>query len=274
MILEKSSHKRTISKVFVISMFIFIFLIVSSAGAFDQGGCNGDCNKCHSITKEEAGEIMRKLKVPDAKVLDVRMSPIKGLWEVSIDSQGKRGVFYVPFSKRYIVQGQIVEVATGADKTGEQYKKLQENRRINVSKIPLTGALILGDSKAKKRVVIFTDPECPFCARLHEEIKKVVAQRKDIAFFIKLYPLKMHPDANWKSMSIICNNSLQIMDDNFAKKPIPRTDCKSKEIDNNVKLAEKLGITGTPTIILPNGKVHSGALSADQLISLIDGKKQ
>jgi len=36
---------------------------------------------------------MKKLKVPDAKVLDVRDSPIKGLWEVSIDTQGKRGIF-------------------------------------------------------------------------------------------------------------------------------------------------------------------------------------
>lgn len=260
---------------YIATLFVVLFLFSGgNVFAFGTSGCDGDCNKCHAFNKTEAGDILKKLKVPDAKVLDVRMSPIKGLWEVSIDSQGKRGIFYVPFSKRYIVQGSIVEVDTGADKTSEQYRILQEGRKIDVSKISLTNALVLGDKKAKKRVIVITDPECPFCARLHEEMKKVVEKRKDIVFYIRLLPLKMHPDAYWKSKSIMCNKSLQMLDDNFAKKAIPRTECQTKEVDNTIKLAEKLGITGTPTIVLSNGKVHSGAMSAEQLIELIDGKKK
>lgn len=256
---------------------IFTALSLFSAGnalAFGQGGCDGECNNCHSINKSEAAAILNKLKVPDPKVLEIRMSPIKGLWEVSVDSDGKRGVFYVPFSKNYIVQGSIIEVSTGADKTGEQYRKLQEARKIDVSKISLKNALMMGGKDAKKKVIIFTDPECPFCQRLHEEMKKVVEMRKDIAFYIRLLPLKMHPDAYWKSKSIMCNKSLQMLDDNFAKKPIPRTECNTKEVDNTIKLAGKLGITGTPTIILPNGKMHSGTMSAEDLIQFIDGKKK
>ena len=139
---------------------------------------------------------------------------------------------------------------------------------------PLKNALVLGDKKAKKRVIVITDPECPFCARLHEEMKKVVEKRKDIVFYIRLLPLKMHPDAQWKAKSIMCNKSIQMLDDNFAKKPIPRTECQTKEVDNTIKMAEKLGITGTPTIILSSGKMHSGTMSAEQLIELIDGKKK
>ncbi len=267
---------RTIASALCMSALLVVLCLISggNAFAFGEGGCDGDCNKCHSFNKAEAGEIMKKLKVPDAKVLDVRMSPIKGLWEVSIDTQGKRGIFYVPFSKNYIVQGSIVEVSTGADKTGEQYRKLQESRKIDVSQISLKNALVLGDKKAKKRVIVITDPECPFCARLHEEMKKVVEKRKDIVFYIRLLPLKMHPDAQWKAKSIMCNKSLEMLEDNFAKKSIPRTECQTKEVDNTIKLAEKLGITGTPTIILSSGRIHSGAMSAEQLIELIDGKKK
>jgi protein-disulfide isomerase len=64
-----------------------------------------------------------------------------------------------------------------------------------------------------------------------------------------------------------------MLEDNFAKKTIPRTECNTKEVDNTIKTAESLGITGTPTIILPNGKMRSGAMTAEQLIELIDGKK-
>jgi thiol:disulfide interchange protein DsbC len=271
-----SKKIRPIASAFWVPIILVVLCMFcgGNAFAFGEGGCDGDCNKCHTINKAEALDIMNKLKVPDVKVLGVSMSPIKGIWEVSVDSQGKRGIFYVPFSKHYVIQGSIIEVATGADKTSEQYRVLQESRKIDVSKISLKNALVLGDKKAKKRVIIFTDPECPFCERLHEEMKKVVEMRKDIVFYIRLFPLKMHPDAYWKAKSIMCNKSLQMLDDNFAKKPIQRTECETNEVDNTIKLAEKLGITGTPTIILSNGKMHSGAMSAEQLIEFIDGKNK
>ena len=263
-----------------LAVVILCCLLIFSAGlttgdalAFTAEGCDGDCNKCHSLSKAEASDIMKKLKVPDAKVLDVYMSPIKGLWEVPIDSQGKRGIFYVPFSKHYVVQGSIVEVATGANKTNEQYQKMQESRKIDVSKISLKNALVLGDKTAKKRVIVFTDPDCPFCGKLHEEMKKVIEKRKDIVFYIRLFPLKMHPDSYWKSKSIVCGKSMQMLEDNFAKKPIARNECNTKEVDNTIKTAESLGISGTPAFILPNGKMRSGAMSAEQIIELIDVKK-
>lgn len=101
-------------------------------------------------------------------------------------------------------------------------------------------------------------------------MKKVIAQRMDIAFYIKLYPLKMHKDAYWKSKSIICNKSIQLLEDNFEKKPIQKTECDTKEIDNNIKFAEKNGITGTPTMILPDGSIYLGAPEADKLLKIID----
>jgi thiol:disulfide interchange protein DsbC len=101
-------------------------------------------------------------------------------------------------------------------------------------------------------------------------MKKVTAQRIDIAFYIKLFPLKGHPDAYWKSKSIVCTRSLPYLEDNFDKKQIPKTDCDTQEIDKNIRLAETLGITGTPTMILPDGSVVSGTIEADRLITLID----
>lgn len=101
-------------------------------------------------------------------------------------------------------------------------------------------------------------------------MKKVLENRKDIVFYIKLFPLKIHKDAYWKSKSIVCKNSLKMLEDAFEKKTIERIDCSTDEIDNNIRLAESLGITGTPTLILPDGKVHVGMVSAERLINLID----
>jgi thiol:disulfide interchange protein DsbC len=101
-------------------------------------------------------------------------------------------------------------------------------------------------------------------------MKTVLEKRKDIAFYIKLFPLKMHKDAYWKSKSISCNKSIKMLEDNFEHKPIPKTDCDTKEIDDNIKLAESLGITGTPAIIFPDGSIRKGAMPADRLIEFIN----
>jgi len=242
--------------------------------AFSDTGCEGDCNKCHSLTKAEASEVIKKVKNADAEVLDVKISPIKGLWEISIQGQGKETPVYLDFSKKYVVRGPITEISTGADKTKEQYNKKKVYKGVDVSKISLKGALLLGSRSAGKKVIVFTDPECPYCGVLHEEMKKVIKQRKDIAFYIRLFPLKMHPDAYWKSKSIICNNSMQMLDDNFSKKPIARTECKTTVVDNTIKAAERLKITGTPTLIFGNGVIQAGAMSAEDLIRLVDANAE
>lgn len=101
-------------------------------------------------------------------------------------------------------------------------------------------------------------------------MKKIVAQRLDIAFYLKFYPLKGHKDSYWKSKSIVCNKSIKFLEDNFEQKPIPKIDCDTKEIDDTLKLGEKNGITGTPIMVLPDGSVYFGYAEADKVIKMID----
>jgi len=102
-------------------------------------------------------------------------------------------------------------------------------------------------------------------------MEKVLQEKKDIVFYIILFPLSMHKDAYWKSKSIICNKSLKMLEDAFAKRTVPQPDCDTKEIDSNIKLAETLGITGTPTLVLPDGRMRSGTMPAKQLMDFIQG---
>ena len=103
-------------------------------------------------------------------------------------------------------------------------------------------------------------------------MKKVVTERKDIAFYIILYPLAMHKDAYGKAKAIICEKSLDLLEAAFEKKPLPKPSCDTKAIDENIKLAEKLGITGTPAVIFPDGTLIPGAMEADAIIQKIDKK--
>jgi thiol:disulfide interchange protein DsbC len=100
-------------------------------------------------------------------------------------------------------------------------------------------------------------------------MKKVVAERKDIVFYIKMYPLPMHKDAYDKAKAIVCEKSLALLEDAFEKKPLPKPKCETTAIDENIKLAQKLGISGTPAMIFPDGKLVPGALDAKAIIEKI-----
>ncbi len=147
------------------------------------------------------------------------------------------------------------------------------NQRADFSKIPLDQGLVMGDGTSPKRVAVFTDPDCPYSQELHKEMKKVLQERKDIAFYIFLHPLPIHQDAYWKSKSILCNKSLRMLEDAYAGKEIPRLECDPREINAQLKLAEVLRITGTPTLVLPDGRIHNGPITAEHLKDFIQGSR-
>lgn len=97
----------------------------------------------------------------------------------------------------------------------------------------------------------------------------MVSERKDIAFYIKLYPLSIHPGAYEKSKSIVCEKSLDLLEQAFEKKEIPKAKCDTKAVDENIQLANKLGISGTPALIFPDGRVVSGAMDSKAIIGNI-----
>lgn len=142
------------------SFLVVLLLILAYANdGYTFGGCEEGCERCHSLSEGEVKIMLEKMKAADAKIMKIQMSPIKGLWEVDIDNNGRRGLFYVDFSKKYVVSGSVFEVNAAINKTKERLDEINRDRRINPSGISLKDALILGSNKATKKVIVFTDPD-------------------------------------------------------------------------------------------------------------------
>ena len=268
----KKMNCQIIKKIVVFSGILF-FLSMADAAHAEIEGCGADCNVCHKLKEEEASKILKNFK---GKVLKVEFGPIKGLWQVNVERDGKTFPLYLHYSKKYVFSGDIIDIKTQKTvnslipNNGKSYNQAD---KIDFKSIPLGDALVIGSKDAKNKAVVFTDPDCPFCVKLHKELKKIVSSRKDIAFYIKLYPLPMHPDAKRKSETIMCEKSLKLLDDAFAGRRIPSPKCKAKSIEDNIELAMKLGVRVTPTMILGNSSIVTGYRDAGILIKLIDSAK-
>ena len=87
-----------------------------------------------------------------------------------------------------------------------------------------------------------------------------------------MFPLPIHKEAAEKAKAIVCEKSLALLDAAFEKKPVAKPKCKTSAVDENIALGKKLGITGTPTLVMPDGRVASGFRDANALKALIDKK--
>jgi thiol:disulfide interchange protein DsbC len=100
-------------------------------------------------------------------------------------------------------------------------------------------------------------------------MKKIIEERKDIVFYIKMYPLKSHTGAYDKAKAIVCEKSLALLEDAHAKKAIPKAACETSAVDESIKLFEKMGLSSVPTLIFPDGRVMPGYKDAKALLDLI-----
>ncbi len=160
---------------------------------------------------------------------------------------------------------------------------LQEMKIINVKNAPEPN-IIIGNPKAKLTVMIIEDPECPACAVMHNEVLKVVEKRPDIKFEIYLFPLPFHRHAKGIVQNIICASSqkekAEILHKSFEivnskkYKELSKLEKECKKAEKTLKevdeFANKVELTGTPTIVFPPNLSYTGVLRAEDIIKIVD----
>lgn len=249
----------------VMLLVMVMVLSASMTWAFGEAGCGaGSCRDCHRLERDEVQSLLGGF---GDRIGAIEEAEVPGLWLVEVERQGKIFPVFVDFSKQYLITGDVMRLEDRENVTRKAYF---ERNPVDIRQIPLQDALLLGKSTAKTKVIVFTDPECPYCKRLHEELHKVIEERPDIAFQIKLFPLKMHPNAYPKSKSIVCSQSMKMLEDSFAGKDVPLLPCEAPAVDETIRVAGEIGISSTPTMVLPDGRLMPGFRTADKIIALLD----
>ena len=146
--------KRSMSKASFLA-FLLLFCFLPSNPSFCFEGKGQDCSKCHTLSSDEAGELL-KGAIPNIRVIDVKLSPVQGVWEIYLESGGRKGLIYVDFGKRHFFMGSLISIGERKNLTQERFEELN---KVDVAQIPLNDALVLGDPKARIRVISFHDPD-------------------------------------------------------------------------------------------------------------------
>lgn len=176
-------------------------------------------------------------------------------------------LFYTDENVTYFFLGNIVDAKSMSNITQQRLQKLTA---IKFDSLPLDLAIKTVKGNGKRKVAVFSDPDCPYCKRLEKDLVNVT----DVTIYTFLYPIaSLHPDAERKSKAIWCSSNRQKAWDDFMLRGVAPAD---KNCDTPISeiqaVGQKYKMNGTPTLVFADGRVVPGAIPASDMETYLNGK--
>lgn len=203
---------------------------------------------------------------PGSKVAAPEGSPVSGLYLTSID--GVSG--YVSADGRYFIVGDMLDLKTRTNVT-EEGKKAK--RRELLKKIGTDEVIVFGPEKAKYTVTVFTDADCPYCRKFHEEVPELV--KRGIAVRYVAFPRAGPGSRTWETMNRVwCAKGRREALERAvrAEEVSAEKSCSDAVIAKQYAVGQQLGIPGTPMIVMSDGTSIGGYMSAEKVVAAVEGR--
>ena len=173
--------------------------------------------------------------------------------------------FFTDKSGEHIIQGQIVAVGgaepidiSGALVANSATEALQAVDKKDMVIYPSTGA-------TTSVVYAFTDADCGYCRKLHEEMADINARGIEVRYLAWPRSQESVP----KMESIWCSQDRKAaMNQAKMGADVQAPSC-SNPVADQMALGARLGVRGTPAIFTESGQQVGGYLPADQLAQAV-----
>lgn len=207
---------------------------------------------------------LKKLR-PNLPVESVTASPIPGIVALNLPDGS---VYYGTADGRYLFAGDLF--------------RLDDNDLVNLAEASRTlkRKALMADVEAKDMVTfspagarkaslfVFTDVDCGFCRKLHLEVPELNAMGVEVNYLA--YPRAgIGSDSYDKIVSAWCaddrNGAMTALK---AGEEIPASTC-ANPVAAQYELGQSIGISGTPAIVLEDGRLLPGYMPAAELAKTI-----
>lgn len=185
---------------------------------------------------------------------NVNTSPVDGWYTVQKGSI----VAYVSANGRYLLQGDLIDLD---EQVNLSERTRGDARRTLISTIEDDEVITFSPEEVKYSVTVFTDVECAYCRKLHNQIDEYLAQGIEVRYL--LYPRNGPASPSWGvSENVWCasdrNSALTA-----AKlgRSFESNKCDASAVSNHFVMGQNVGLTGTPAIVLDDGTLISGYLT-------------
>lgn len=200
--------------------------------------------------------------LPNVKIHAVRPTALPGFYEVEAENQ----LVYVSMDGKYLLLGDVVDLRTRTNLT-ETWREQSAVRLLD--EVGEQNMIVIGPANAKRTITVFTDVDCPYCQKLHRDVPELNKAGVKVRYL--LFPRGGNQSPTYRRSVAVWCAADRVKAVGVAKSggKLNMKTCQHP-VDNHYQLGERLGISGTPTIFLDDGKKLGGYVPVKQLLGILE----
>lgn len=201
--------------------------------------------------------------VPNAKIIAISESPIEGILQVQINSD----IVYVSKDGQYLIQGNIMDIDTRVNITDQAKSGIRQGLLAELNE---DEQITFAPEKAKYDLLVFTDIDCGYCRKLHNQIEDYNEQ--GIAIHYLAFPRAGIGSASYdKFVSVWCADDQKSALTLAKNGDDPEPQKCPNPIADQYELGREIGVTGTPALVTSDGTLIPGYMPPVQLRQRLEG---
>ncbi len=168
-------------------------------------------------------------------------------------------VLHVTADGSYLLAGDMYRVDGG-----NLVNETEQAKLAKIEQIPESEMVVYKAANEKAHISVFTDITCGYCRMLHKEVETLNDMGVTVRYLA--YPRAgIGSEAYNDMVSIWCSDDpKKWLTDAKLGKSVPQNTC-TNPVASQYRLGNAVGVRGTPSIILDNGKFIPGYLPAEEL---------
>lgn len=192
----------------------------------------------------------------------VAPTPISGLFEVVLGGQ----IFYLSEDGQFVLQGDLLDLDSRANLTDRRRGELRGKALEALNEKDMV--VFAPETAAQHTVTVFTDIDCGYCRKMHSQM--AAYNKEGIKIRYLMFPREgINSDSFNKAVSVWCADDRQdAMTRAKRGEKIEHKTCDNP-IQAQFELGQKLGVRGTPSMILEDGEMIPGYVPPTQLAQLL-----
>lgn len=212
-----------------------------------------------AVTPSPVKETLKRIIKVEPDKVAIAASPIHGLYEATFESE----VIYVSADGRYILMGDLRDAKSGRNFTEEKRNKMRVDAMNSIKESELV--VFTPKTETKETINVFTDVDCTYCAKFHQGVNQLTDAGIKVRYFA--FPRAGSGSETYKKMvSVWCADDKQkAITDAKAGLEVKSATC-TNSIDKQYELGKKVGVNGTPALVLSTGELIPGFIPPERLI--------
>ena len=199
----------------------------------------------------------------DAVIESIEPSIFDGIYKVYY---GDLQPIYVSQDGNFFIYGDMYQINSNRiiNITNEETK----SRRVDLlSSIPSNELIIFKSKNEISAITVFTDVDCGYCRKLHSQISEY--NKVGITVKYAAFPRSGIGTQTFTRMvgAWCADDPKKVITDLKNDKKLNLDFCDDQPIAKHYVIGQKLGISGTPAIITPDGELIPGYVSPEELLS-------